>query len=93
MSAVDEPSPYELVVAEDGSIPADQLVQLGLRPGAHLMVVATESVNQADRLVGSLPEFPDLAWEDFERGSAIARHDLTPACAQRWQHRPELCYK
>lgn len=40
MSAVD-PKPEELVVADDGSIPAEQLARLGLRPGAHLRVVET----------------------------------------------------
>lgn len=31
----------ELVVADDGSIPAEQLARLGLRPGARLLVVET----------------------------------------------------
>jgi hypothetical protein len=30
---------HELVVADDGSIPADQVARLGLRPGSHLRVV------------------------------------------------------
>ncbi len=30
----------ELVVAGDGSIPAEQLARLGLRPGSHLRIVA-----------------------------------------------------
>ena len=39
MGAVDTGADKELVVAEDGSIPAEQLARLGVRPGAHLRVV------------------------------------------------------
>jgi hypothetical protein len=39
MSTADVPEEYELVVAEDGSIPAEQVARLGLGPGAHLRVV------------------------------------------------------
>lgn len=75
-----EPTPEkELVVADDGSIPADQLARLGLRPGAHLRVVETTAAKEADDLEGSLPDFPHLTWEDFERGSELARRDLAGA--------------
>ena len=76
-----EPTPEkELVVADDGSIPADQLARLGLRPGAHLRVVETTAAHgDADDLEGSLPDFPSLSWEDFERASALARSDLADA--------------
>lgn len=63
----------ELVVAEDGSIPAAQLASLGVGPGARLRVVP-EPVPGG--LEGSLPDFPDLSWEDFERASEAARSDL-----------------
>jgi hypothetical protein len=62
-----------LVVALDGSIPAEQLASLGVPPGAHLRVVRTD---QAGALAGSLSGFPDLTWEDFERASGLARRDL-----------------
>ena len=39
MSTADVPDGYELVVADDGSIPAEQIGRLGLGPGAHLRVV------------------------------------------------------
>lgn len=39
MSTADVPEDYELVVADDGSIPAEQIARLGLGPGAHLRVV------------------------------------------------------
>ena len=67
----------ELVVSDDGSIPAEQLAKLGVRPGAHLRVVATASTSPVSELDGSLPELPDLSWEDFEAGSELARRDAT----------------
>lgn len=69
----------ELVVAPDGSIPADQLVRLGVAPGAHLRVVKSTPAESAGSLAGSLPDFPDLSWEDFERGSELARSELPSA--------------
>jgi hypothetical protein len=77
VSALGNDNPRELVVAGDGSIPADQLRKLGLLPGAHLRVVVAPS---GGRLAGSLPELPDLAWEDFERGSELARRDAEASC-------------
>jgi hypothetical protein len=76
-----EPKPEkELVVAEDGSIPAEQLAPLGLQPGAHLRVVeTTPPSDHPAELEGSLPDLPDLDWEDFERGSELARRDLAGA--------------
>jgi hypothetical protein len=78
VSAVDPTSEKELVVAEDGSIPADQLASLGLRPGAHLRVVETDQPPVATPgLAGSLPDLPDLDWDDFERESELAWQDVT----------------
>jgi hypothetical protein len=54
----------------------DQLARLGVAPGAHLRVV---QAGQAGMLAGSLPDFPDLAWEDFERASGLAVRDLASA--------------
>lgn len=77
MSAVEPSSETELVVAEDGSIPAEQLARLGLGPGAHLRVVqASRPVSETSDLRGSLPDFPDLDWDAFERASELARRDL-----------------
>lgn len=67
----------ELVVSEDGSIPAEQLAKLGVRPGAHLRVLAAAPVSPGSSLDGALSEFPDLVWEDFEAGSELARRDAT----------------
>jgi hypothetical protein len=62
------------------SVPADQLRKLGLLPGAHLRVVEAVVAPSGGRLAGSLPELPDLAWEDFERGSELARRDAEASC-------------
>ena len=77
MSALEPTGEKELVVAEDGSIPADQLASLGLGPGAHLRVVAADEPSVAPSgLAGSLPDLHDLDWDDFERASELARQDL-----------------
>lgn len=65
-------------MADDGSIPADQIARLGLRPGALLRVIESGPVaSERSGLAGSLPDFPDLEWEAFERGSTLARSDLS----------------
>lgn len=80
VSALGPAGEKELVVAEDGSIPTEQLESVGLRPGAHLRVVeASQPVDGSPDLVGLLPDLPDLDWEDFERGSELARRDLSGA--------------
>lgn len=77
VSAPDPTDAKKLVVAEDGSIPADQLAGLGLQPGTHLRVVAAEdSPDVPVGLAGSLPDLPDIDWDAFERASALARRDL-----------------
>lgn len=79
MSAASEHTGHELVVAPDASIPADQLARLGFAPGAHLRVVQAAPAGSAHTLAGSLSGFPDLTWEDFERASELAQHDLSAA--------------
>lgn len=75
MSTADAPEAHDLIVGPDGDIPADQIARLGLRPGAHLRVVV-QPADEREPFGGSLPDLPDLSWEDFERGSALARGDL-----------------
>jgi hypothetical protein len=75
--AVNEHTDHELVVAADGSIPADQLVRLGVMPGSHLRVVQFDSTGPTGSFAGSLSHFPDLSWEDFEYGSELARRDAS----------------
>lgn len=79
MTAANEHTDHELVVAPDGSIPAEQLKSLGVGPGAHLRVVQTPAARPGGSLAGSLPNFPDLTWEDFERASQLAREDVGSA--------------
>lgn len=74
--AANEHTDHELVVAADGSIPADQLKRLGVRPGTHLRVVETPAARQGGSFAGSLPDFPELTWGDFERASELAREDV-----------------
>ncbi len=65
-------------MADDGSIPADQIARLGLRPGALLRVIENgPAASEPSSLAGSLPDFPDLDWEAFERASSLARSDLS----------------
>ena len=73
--SIGEANTIDLVVADDGSIPATQLASLGLRPGTHLRVVAAPAGSGG--LEAALADFPDLSWEDFERASWLARSDLS----------------
>lgn len=77
MSTVDVPESYELVVGPDGGIPAEQLARLGLRPGAYLRVV-NDRLHRENRFGGSMPELPEVSWEDFERGRELACSHLNP---------------
>ena len=78
MSVTDPIIGKELVVAADGSIPADQIARLGFRPGAHLGVIESgPAASEPSGLAGSLPDFPDLDWDAFKRGSNLARSDLS----------------
>lgn len=70
---------HELVVAPDGSIPADQLKRLGVAPGAHLRVVETPASRPGGSFAGSLPDLAEVTWEDFERASKLAREDAGSA--------------
>ena len=79
-SAEEHKESLELIVAADGSIPADQLAKFGVRPGQHVRVVEErEHKPKKERLGGSIPDLGQLTWEDFERGSELAQHDLGPA--------------
>ncbi len=77
VSTRDPSDEFELVVAEDGSIPADQLARLGIRPGSrlHLFEAHGPSGSAPPNLAGSLPDLPDIDWDDFQRASEQARQD------------------
>lgn len=73
-----EPSDeFEFVVAEDGSIPADLLARLAIRPGSRLHLVEAHGPSgiASPNLAGSLPDLPDIDWGDFQRASEQARQD------------------
>ncbi len=67
---------HELVVADDGSIPAEQIARIGARPGTHLRVVTEHPNEPTGSIAGRLKSWPDVSWEDFERASRMARADL-----------------
>lgn len=79
MTSAEETAAMELIVADDGSIPADQLESLGLVAGTHLRVVRTGHGELPTTLKGSLSDFPDLEWDDFQRASELARRDVGTA--------------
>jgi len=65
-----------MIVAADGSIPATELAKLGVRPGQHLRIVVDASLPKALALRGSLAEYPEPSWEDFEYAGTRAREDF-----------------
>jgi hypothetical protein len=82
MSIASGPAGHQLVVADDGSIPAEQIARLGMRPGTHLPVVVEEPPAVEGSIAGRLTSWPDVSWEDFTRASRLAQADLG--------HRPEI---
>lgn len=76
VSTADAGQGYEVVVAGDGSIPAERLAALGVRPGSHLLVIVAEPAGAIPSFRGSLKGFPEPSWEDFERASEVARSDF-----------------
>lgn len=76
MSMASGPEGHELVVADDGSIPAEQITRLGMRPGTHLRVVAEQPPEPESSIAGRLANWPDVTWEDFDRASQLAQADL-----------------
>jgi len=45
---------FQVVVAEDGSLPARELARLGLRPGAHLRLIPEQRPAARTRTAGAL---------------------------------------
>lgn len=41
------------------------------------LLVANDATSSSTPLAGSLPEFPDISWDDFDRASALAIADMT----------------
>lgn len=76
MSLASDQESQELIVAADGSIPAEQVSRLGVPPGTHLRVVAEQPPEAESSIAGRLTGRPEMSWEDFERASRIAQADL-----------------
>jgi hypothetical protein len=76
MSVASGHEDHELVVAEDGSIPAEQIRWLGVRPGTHLRVVAEQAPEAESSIAGRSAGWPEVSWEGFERASRLAQDDL-----------------
>jgi hypothetical protein len=76
MSTASSPHELELVVAEDGSIAAEQIASLGVRPGTHLRVIIEQADQVHGSIAGRLTSWPNVTWEDFERASELAQADL-----------------
>jgi hypothetical protein len=76
MSTASSPQDLELVVADDGSIPAEQIARLGVRPGTHLRVIAEQPPHMQGSIAGQLTSWPEVTWEDFARASELAQADL-----------------
>jgi len=74
---------HELVVAADGSIPADQLKRLGVSPCTHLRVVETPVSTSAGSIAGSLSHLAEVSWEDFQRASELAERELRAEVRKR----------
>ena len=72
MSTAETPQPgFELVIAPDGSIPADALARFGLGPGQHLWVVPDSEHDRSrpkKKLKGAL--VGKINVEAFEAGMA-----------------------
>jgi hypothetical protein len=81
MSMASGAAEHEFVVADDGSIPAEQIACIGVRPGTHLRV-ATEHPNEsAGSIARRLKNWPDVRWERLRasqsHGSGRSRQVLT----------------
>lgn len=74
MGMASGPEGLEFVVAADGSIPAEQITRLGVRPGTNLRVVAEYPAEGS--IAGQLTSWPDVPWEDFQRASRLSQADL-----------------
>ncbi|HEX2810954.1 MAG TPA: hypothetical protein VHN80_32710, partial [Kineosporiaceae bacterium] len=84
MNSVNAPQSHELIVGPDGSIPADQIARLGLRPGTHLRVVAEPGLGADDpartSLAGALRErIDDAALDRFDAALAANRRERIAA--------------
>lgn len=66
----------------DGGIAPEELARHGVRPGAHLRVVAAVERPEIRPIYGVLRgHVSELSWEDFEAASRLAVEDVEPAAS------------
>ncbi|MGY1637573.1 hypothetical protein ACI78V_13085 [Geodermatophilus sp. SYSU D00742] len=67
---------FEVVVGADGGIAPEELARHGVRPGAHLRIVAEVDRSSIRPAYGALGgQLPEVSWEDFEAASRLAVDD------------------
>jgi len=68
---------FEVVVGADGGIAPEELARHGVRPGAHLRIVAQVAPPRIRPAYGALRgRLPEVSWEDFEAASRLAVEDV-----------------
>lgn len=68
---------FEVVVGADGGIAPEELARHGVRPGAHLRIVARTARLPIRQAYGALRgELPEVSWEEFEAASRLAVEDV-----------------
>ncbi|WP_139177053.1 hypothetical protein [Geodermatophilus siccatus] len=68
---------FKVVVGADGGIAPEELARHGVRPGAHLRIVAENERPPIRPAYGALRgQLADVSWEDFEAASRLAVADV-----------------
>ena len=68
---------FEVVVGADGGIAPEELARHGVRPGAHLRIVAQTERPPIRPAYGVLRgQLPEVSSEDFQAASRLAVEDL-----------------
>lgn len=77
MDAMSSDADFEVVVGADGGIAPEELARHGVRPGAHLRIVAQTERPTIRPAYGALRgQLPEVSWEDFEAASRLAVEDV-----------------
>lgn len=68
---------FEVVVGADGGIAAEELARHGVRPGAHLRVLAEVEAREIRSAYGLLQgQLGEVSWEDFEAASRAVTEEV-----------------
>lgn len=77
MGAMSADAGFEVVVGADGGIAPEELARHGVRPGAHLTIVAQVERPLIRPVYGVLRgQVREVSWEDFEAASRLAVEDV-----------------